>query len=107
MVFDATFNNISVISWWSVLLVEETAVTGENHQPAQRHLQAISHNVVSNTPRHDHDGPQCNRTVITPEKTTMLEEYGKLGRGWEQPQRFLGIKCIIRPYTSLSLAPVE
>ena len=22
--FDATFNNISVISWWSVLLVEET-----------------------------------------------------------------------------------
>jgi hypothetical protein len=28
MVFNATFNNISVISWWSVLLVEET---GENH----------------------------------------------------------------------------
>ena len=28
MVFDATFNNISVISRWSVLLVEET---GENH----------------------------------------------------------------------------
>ena len=28
MVFDATFNNISVISWRSVLLVEET---GENH----------------------------------------------------------------------------
>jgi hypothetical protein len=24
MVFTATFNNISVISWWSVLLVEET-----------------------------------------------------------------------------------
>ena len=23
MVFNATFNNISVISWWSVLLVEE------------------------------------------------------------------------------------
>jgi len=22
--FNATFNNISVISWWSVLLVEET-----------------------------------------------------------------------------------
>jgi hypothetical protein len=28
MVFNATFNNISVISWWSVLLLEET---GENH----------------------------------------------------------------------------
>ena len=27
MVFNATFNNISVISWRSVLLVEETGVT--------------------------------------------------------------------------------
>ena len=33
MVFNATFNNISVISWWSVLLVEETVVPGENHRP--------------------------------------------------------------------------
>ena len=24
MVLNATFNNISVISWWSILLVEET-----------------------------------------------------------------------------------
>jgi hypothetical protein len=24
MVFNVTFNNISVISWWSILLVEET-----------------------------------------------------------------------------------
>ena len=30
MVFNATFNNISVISWWSALLVEETGVPGEN-----------------------------------------------------------------------------
>jgi len=29
MVFNATFNNISVISWQSVLLVEETGVPGE------------------------------------------------------------------------------
>jgi hypothetical protein len=29
-VFNITFNNISVISWWSVLLVEETGVPGEN-----------------------------------------------------------------------------
>jgi hypothetical protein len=28
MVFNTTFNNISVISWWQVLLVEET---GEKH----------------------------------------------------------------------------
>jgi hypothetical protein len=31
MVFNATFNNISVISWHSVLLVEETEVPGENY----------------------------------------------------------------------------
>jgi hypothetical protein len=31
MVFNATFNNISDISWWSVLLVEETGLPGENY----------------------------------------------------------------------------
>ena len=30
--FNATFNNTSVISWWSVLLVEET---GKKHQTTQ------------------------------------------------------------------------
>ena len=33
LVFNATFTNISVISWRSVLLVEETTVPGENHWP--------------------------------------------------------------------------
>jgi hypothetical protein len=50
MVFNATFNNISVISWWSVLLVEETGVPGENHQPVASHRQTLSHNIVSSTP---------------------------------------------------------
>jgi len=31
MEFNATFNNISVIAWRSVLLVEETGVPKENH----------------------------------------------------------------------------
>ena len=31
MVFNDTFNDISVISWWSVLLLGETGVPGENH----------------------------------------------------------------------------
>jgi hypothetical protein len=31
MVFNATFNNISVILWLSALLVEETGVPRENH----------------------------------------------------------------------------
>ena len=34
MVINATFNNISVILWQSVLLGEETLVPGENHRPA-------------------------------------------------------------------------
>jgi hypothetical protein len=34
MMFNVTFNNISVISWQSVLLVKETRVLGENHPSA-------------------------------------------------------------------------
>ena len=55
MVFNATFNNISVILWWSVSLVEETGVSRENHRPAYGHWQTLSHNVVSRTPRHERD----------------------------------------------------
>ena len=35
MVLNVTFGNISVISWWSVLLVEETGVPGKNHDLPQ------------------------------------------------------------------------
>jgi len=34
---NATFNNISVISGRSVLLVEETGGPGENHRPVTSH----------------------------------------------------------------------
>ena len=37
MEFNATVNNISAISWRSVLLVEETGVPRENHRPAASH----------------------------------------------------------------------
>ena len=37
MVLYVAFNNISVIPWRSVLLVEETAVPGENHRTAAIH----------------------------------------------------------------------
>ena len=37
MVLNATFNNISAISWQSVLLVEGTGVPGENHRPVTGH----------------------------------------------------------------------
>ena len=38
MVFNGIFNNISAISWRSVLLLEETGVPGENHRPATSHI---------------------------------------------------------------------
>jgi hypothetical protein len=46
MVHNATFNNILVISWRSVLLVEETGGPGENHRTVASHWQTCSHNVV-------------------------------------------------------------
>ena len=52
MVFNATFNTISVISWRSVLLVEETGVPGENHRTATRQWQTLSRN-ASSTPLHE------------------------------------------------------
>jgi len=33
VVFKVSFNNMSAISWWSYLLVEETGGPGENHRP--------------------------------------------------------------------------
>jgi hypothetical protein len=47
MMFSATFNNITVISWRAVLLVQETGIPGENHQ------QILLHNVVLSTPHHE------------------------------------------------------
>ena len=42
MVFNVTFNNISILSWQSVLLVEETGVPREN--------KLYQHNLVLSTP---------------------------------------------------------
>jgi hypothetical protein len=39
MVFNTTCNNISAISWRSVLFVEETA---KNHRPSASHWQTVS-----------------------------------------------------------------
>ena len=37
MLLNSIFNDISVISWRSVLLVEETGLPGENHRPVASH----------------------------------------------------------------------
>jgi hypothetical protein len=52
MVFNATFNIISDISWRSDLLVEET---DENHRHVTSHRQTLSHTVVSRSSRHERD----------------------------------------------------
>ena len=44
MVFNTTFNNISVILWKSVLLMEETKIHGRNLRPVTSHWQTLSHN---------------------------------------------------------------
>jgi hypothetical protein len=41
MVFNDTFNNISVVSWLYVLLVEKTGVDGEYHLTAASHWQTL------------------------------------------------------------------
>jgi hypothetical protein len=43
---NVTFNNISAILWQSVLLVEESGVPRENHQPVASHWQTLSLNVA-------------------------------------------------------------
>jgi hypothetical protein len=48
MVSNGSFNNISVISWQSVLL--ETGIPEKNHRPVASHRQTLSHNVVLSTP---------------------------------------------------------
>ena len=49
MVFNGTFNKISVISWRSILLMEETGERRENHRPVTSHCKTLSDNVVSST----------------------------------------------------------
>ena len=53
MVFNATVDNMSVILWQSVFLVDETSVPGENQRPIASRWQDLSHTVLSSTPCHD------------------------------------------------------
>jgi hypothetical protein len=48
-VFNTIFNNISAISWRSVLLVEKNRVPGENHRPVASHWQTLSHSYIEYT----------------------------------------------------------
>jgi len=56
MVFNSMFNNISVISWRSALLEEETGVLGGNHRPVAIHRQTLSHLSMSGIQAYNFSG---------------------------------------------------
>jgi hypothetical protein len=61
MVFNATFNNISVISWWSVLLVEETGV---REFKAKNLADQVNNNVVRSSLLLQHSPPYNKGVVV-------------------------------------------
>jgi hypothetical protein len=71
-VFNSTFNNISVISFQSVVLVEET---GENHRPAASHWHTLSHNVVSSTLRKGQDSTPPEIVILISSLYPDLSSY--------------------------------
>ena len=52
MVFNTTFNDISVISWWSVLLVEEIGILKRKPPTC---CKSLSHKIVWSIPHHEQD----------------------------------------------------
>jgi len=56
MVFIATFNNSSVILWWSV---EETTIPEEDNRPVVSRWKTVSHNVGSIKHRHERSDRHC------------------------------------------------
>jgi hypothetical protein len=79
MVFNTTFNNISAISWRSVLLLEKTGVPGENyHLSVARRWQTLTHNVVLSTPRHERgSNSQRNPSTIRSRSRRHRKEHWK------------------------------
>jgi hypothetical protein len=59
MLFNATFNNSSVISSWSVLLVEETGVPGESR--GQTLLHNVVHLILIEIRPHNISGDSCQK----------------------------------------------
>ena len=73
MVLNANFNNTSVISWRSVLLVQETEISGEsgeNQIHVVNHWQPLSHDVVLSTPHNVSDDRYWLWLVINPTTTS-------------------------------------
>ena len=77
MVFNATFNNMLVISWRSVLLMEEHGRPGENHQPVATHNINIPTGTTSvlnlqNINRNQAGSYQCTTSNDVSSKTSVV-----------------------------------
>ena len=81
--FNVTFNNISGISWWSVLLMEETVSslrsTWRKPPAADKLYHIMWYRVHLTMSDHDHDGPQfiqvVTYTIHIPKSTLEFGTY--------------------------------
>jgi hypothetical protein len=56
--------NISIISWRSVFVMEETGVSGEIYWSITSHWQTLLHNVASSIPRHERGSNSITTLVV-------------------------------------------
>ena len=94
-VFNATFNNISAISWLSVLLVEETEVMGKNHKPAE----------VTDKLYHKINSSECNLLVVigTDWTTAPQSKFGvKINKFQVQQHKTLFVQIFRYPFACYS-----
>ena len=90
MVFNDPFNKISVISWRSVLLVNETGVPGKNHRPVASYRQTLSHTVVLSTSKEIvHSKIKICRKIIFVKMTKELSYDNLKSKSYDHAYDFL------------------
>ena len=108
MLFNATFNDISVIPRRSVLLVEETGESGKNHWPVASQWQTLSHNATSPWSRFKLTAPvvigtnyisSCKSTYHTitasiQKQGIKIQRYKKSGIMLENIKKILQIQTV-------------
>jgi hypothetical protein len=90
VVFNTTFSNISVILWWSVLLVEETGVPRENHRPqgTRKSLTNFYHIMLYTSPWGGFEPTTCrghDRTAVGFATTYAISAYHHRSCEFESP----------------------